>query len=203
MKKKMKLAGLLGAMAMGLLAACEDSSSGQTTFERDIEIIEQYLADQGVSDYNRTSSGIFYHTLQPGTGQVIPTDSIVAVGYEGWLPYGPIFDSSFLRDDTLRLQQGTGSIVGSYAQIDCDTVSTEPLELASCTDCPTLGGGVITGWVEALQLLSVGERTRFYIPSALGYGSRANGAIPGNSVLIFDIEAYGYEGIPDSCATGN
>jgi len=47
---------------------------------------------------------------------------------------------------------------------------------------------VISGWTEGLQLMPKGSKFRLFIPSALGYGSRATGSIPANSMLIFDIE---------------
>jgi peptidyl-prolyl cis-trans isomerase A (cyclophilin A) len=50
-------------------------------------------------------------------------------------------------------------------------------------------GQVIEGWDEGIQLLRVGDKVRFVIPSDLGYGSRgAGGAIPPNATLIFDVE---------------
>jgi FKBP-type peptidyl-prolyl cis-trans isomerase FklB len=51
-------------------------------------------------------------------------------------------------------------------------------------------GGVIRGWVEALQLMPVGSKWKLYIPSDLAYGPSGGpgGAIPGNSALIFDVE---------------
>ena len=50
-------------------------------------------------------------------------------------------------------------------------------------------GGVIQGWVQALQLMPVGSKWKLFIPSDLGYGDRgAGGAIPGGSTLIFEIE---------------
>lgn len=48
--------------------------------------------------------------------------------------------------------------------------------------------GVIQGWIEALQLMSVGDKWRLHIPPALGYGPRAAGLIPPNSALIFEVE---------------
>lgn len=48
--------------------------------------------------------------------------------------------------------------------------------------------GVIAGWVEALQLMSVGAKWRLIIPAELGYGNRAQGSIPAGSVLIFEVE---------------
>ena len=54
----------------------------------------------------------------------------------------------------------------------------------------TLGiGQVIPGWDEGIQLLRVGDRARFVIPSDLAYGSRgAGGVIPPDATLIFDVE---------------
>ena len=47
---------------------------------------------------------------------------------------------------------------------------------------------VIKGWTEGVQLMVVGEKTRFYIPSYLGYGNQPAGKIAPGSLLIFDVE---------------
>ena len=47
---------------------------------------------------------------------------------------------------------------------------------------------VIKGWTEGLQLMSIGSKYRFYIPSDLAYGKRGQSGIPPNSVLVFDVE---------------
>ena len=50
---------------------------------------------------------------------------------------------------------------------------------------------VIKGWTEGLQLMVVGEKTRLFIPSELGYGNRPAGKIGPGSTLIFDVELLG------------
>jgi FKBP-type peptidyl-prolyl cis-trans isomerase len=47
---------------------------------------------------------------------------------------------------------------------------------------------VIPGWEEGVPGMKVGERRKLTVPPGLGYGSQANGKIPPNSTLIFDLE---------------
>jgi len=48
--------------------------------------------------------------------------------------------------------------------------------------------GVIPGWVEGLQLMTVGSKWKLFIPADLGYGNSPQGPIPAGSTLIFEVE---------------
>jgi len=48
---------------------------------------------------------------------------------------------------------------------------------------------VISGWTEGVQLMSEGDKYRFYIPPELAYGASGAGQVIGpNTTLIFDVE---------------
>ena len=50
-------------------------------------------------------------------------------------------------------------------------------------------GGVIQGWVEALQLMPVGSKWKLFVPYNLAYGERSAGAaIKPYSTLVFEVE---------------
>lgn len=47
---------------------------------------------------------------------------------------------------------------------------------------------VIKGWTEGVQLMTVGDKFKFFIPARLGYGNSATGKIAPGSLLIFEVE---------------
>ena len=54
--------------------------------------------------------------------------------------------------------------------------------------------GIIPGWIEALQLMTVGSKHTLFVPPNLAYGDNGAGRLIGpNSVLIFEVELLGIE----------
>jgi len=82
------------------------------------------------------------------------------------------------RDDQVRTHYHGTLIDGTV--FDSSYERGEPAEFPV--------GGVIAGWVEALQLMKAGSKWRLHVPSELAYGGQAVGSIPPHSVLVFDVE---------------
>ena len=102
---------------------------------------------------------------------------------------------SGLRYQILQEGNGAKAVAGKKVsvhykgQLDDGTVFDSSYKRKQPIDF-TLGvGQVISGWDEGIQLLKVGDKARFVIPSDLGYGRNgSSGVIPPNATLIFDVE---------------
>ncbi|MEL7937304.1 FKBP-type peptidyl-prolyl cis-trans isomerase [Pseudomonas delhiensis] len=82
------------------------------------------------------------------------------------------------RDDTVRTHYH-GTLVDG-------TVFDSSYQRGQPAEFPV--GGVIAGWVEALQLMNTGSKWRLHVPAELAYGGQAVGSIPPHSTLVFDVE---------------
>lgn len=72
-----------------------------------------------------------------------------------------------------------GTLIDGHV-FDSSVQRNEPIEFSVT--------GVIPGWVEALQLMSVGDKWKLTIPADIAYGPRGKGDIPPNAVLVFEVE---------------
>lgn len=115
----------------------------------------------------KTPSGLYYTINRPGLGNTAKPGKKITMNYTGKLLDGTTFDSN------------TDPQFGHVA----------PFQF-------TLGSHmVIAGWDEGVQLLKMGCKATFYIPSGLAYGpaGAAGGKIPPNAPLIFDVELVGID----------
>jgi FKBP-type peptidyl-prolyl cis-trans isomerase FkpA len=107
--------------------------------------------------------------VRVGTGPEAVAGRRIEVRYTGWL-----------YDESKTDKKGT--------QFDSGTLPNSSFPVL------TLGAGqVIAGWDQGLVGMKVGGLRRLYIPPSLGYGARANGPIPANSSLVFDVELLGVQ----------
>lgn len=103
-------------------------------------------------------------------------------------------ESSELKMEDIKIGSGKEAINGlkltvhymgkltDGTEFDSSYTRGEPFTL-------TLGAGqVIKGWDQGLVGMKVGGKRKLTIPPQLGYGSQAQGSIPPNSTLIFEIE---------------
>jgi hypothetical protein len=63
--------------------------------------------------------------------------------------------------------------------------------------------GVIKGWTEGVQLMKVGEKTRFWIPAELAYGDKPQRPGAPSGMLVFDIELIGINMPPPGMPQGH
>jgi FKBP-type peptidyl-prolyl cis-trans isomerase FklB len=83
------------------------------------------------------------------------------------------------KENTVKVHY-TGTLIDGTV-FDSSVKRGEPIEFPL--------GGVIAGWTEGVQLMSVGSKYTFYIPSELAYGPNgAGGTIGPNETLIFEVE---------------
>ena len=88
-----------------------------------------------------------------------------------------------------KATKGAGVSVHYKGQLLDGTVFDSSYKRKQPIDFNVGVGQVISGWDEGIQLLQVGDKARFVIPSNLAYGSAgAGGVIPPDATLIFDVE---------------
>lgn len=79
-----------------------------------------------------------------------------------------------------------GAVYGEDEPFDSSFERGEP------TAFPLTEGGLIDGWIQGLDGVTVGSRVMLVIPPELGYGEQGQGEdIPPNSTLVFVIDVLG------------
>jgi FKBP-type peptidyl-prolyl cis-trans isomerase FkpA len=141
----------------------------KTLLVEEAKTIEAYVAEKGLTA-SKTENGLYYVIEKEGTGPETTPGTTMHVNYAGYLLDGKMFDTSLPE-------------VAKANNIFNEGRPYEPLPV-------NVGmGQVIPGWDEGLLLLKKGSKAKFIIPSPMAYGEAgAGGLIPGNSILVFDVE---------------
>ncbi len=131
----------------------------------DDKLLQDYFKEKNIQP-TKTKSGLYYMVSRKGAGPNAKPGKKVTMNYTGKTLNGTVFDSN----------------------TDPQFKHVQPFSF-------TLGmGQVIPGWDEGVQLLQIGSKATFFIPSGLAYGPRAAGPnIPANTVLLFDVEVVGID----------
>jgi len=134
---------------------------------------KQQLAQQAASDKNK-ADGLAYLEANAKKDGVEVTESGLqykeVVSGEGEMP---------TSENTVVVHYKGTLIDGT--EFDSSYTRGEPAEFPVT--------GVIPGWVEALQLMNVGDKFELAIPSDLAYGSKGSGQVIGpDATLLFDVE---------------
>lgn len=64
--------------------------------------------------FEKTASGLRYKIVQQGSGKQAEKGKTVSVHYEGSLPDGQVFDSSFKRKQPIDFALGTGQVISGW-----------------------------------------------------------------------------------------
>lgn len=163
---------LIGTLS--LLSCIDPDQTQEVILERDKEAIEKYLKDNSLSSVKQYSEPIegFYMfwqvSLKEERNALLRGDT-VRVNYTGKTLDNKVFDTSL---EQVAKDKGIYNSGRQY----------QPLKF------PIGYGLTITGFEFAISMMFPGEKATVIFPSRLGYGSQANGAIPPNSPLIFELE---------------
>ncbi|MES2239727.1 MAG: peptidylprolyl isomerase [Bacteroidota bacterium] len=123
----------------------------------------------------KTASGLKYVITQKGNGKKPAQGASISIHYAGFLENGKLFDTSieavaqaFGKFDPNRAAQG------GYQPIPFQAGRKD---------------GMIPGFIEGLDKMSLGDKAVLYIPSHLAYGAGGAGdVIPPHANIIFEIE---------------
>ncbi len=95
------------------------------------------------------------------------------------------------KGDGKEAEAGLGVVVQYIGQLVADaSIFDQSFERGSGIPFQLGTGRVIPGWDEGIDLLQVGDKATFFIPSELGYGAEGtpDGSIPGGAELGFYVE---------------
>lgn len=151
---------ILDVFTSDSLAQMDEAKQKKEWESKEAEILAKYIKDKNINA-QKTNSGVYVETIEPGTGNTVGIGKYVSVNYTGTTFGGLKFDSN--TDSTFQ--------------------HVAPLSFT------TAGGEMTKGFDDGIQLMRKGEHARIYVPSSLAYGAQPDprSGIKPYENLIFDI----------------
>jgi peptidyl-prolyl cis-trans isomerase A (cyclophilin A) len=162
-----------------LKVIADDAKKGEAKKLEAQKVVSQKAAYFAASKAKATTtaSGLKYVITQNGTGVKDAEGSPIYFHYAGYFEDGTLFDSSM------------ASVAKAYGKYDASRDAQGGYKAFPFTVGKK--DGMIPGFIEALDMMTDGEKATFILPSNLAYGEKgAGGVIPPNATLIFEIETY-------------
>ncbi|RDC65262.1 FKBP-type peptidyl-prolyl cis-trans isomerase [Adhaeribacter pallidiroseus] len=129
--------------------------------EQDDLFIQEYLTGNKITNFTKSTTGLYYLPQQVGTGAKIQLGNSVTMHYIGRFLNGQKFESSY--DTGVPLTFTVGGNVASN------------------------GTPVLKGMNEGIVLMNNLEKSTLIIPSHLGYGRSNYGYVPAGTVLVYEL----------------
>lgn len=79
-----------------------------------VKAAQEEALDKLAAGFEKTDSGLRYQLIQKGDGRQAVKGKEVAVHYEGSLPSGQVFDSSYKRNEPISFQLGVGKVIPGW-----------------------------------------------------------------------------------------
>jgi FKBP-type peptidyl-prolyl cis-trans isomerase len=163
--------------------------SGTDTLVWVIDLLEQFSPDASVSGSQTSNGGGKLPTVTTKAGQA----PVVSVPKSS--PSSKLSATTLVQGTGPKLTTGQ-TVVAQYVGVNWRTGKVFSASWPSSSQPDgqpfafKLGGGVITGWNDALPGIRVGSRVMLVIPPALGYGSagQSSAGIKGTDTLVFVID---------------
>lgn len=110
----MRILDIMSEQAFTEIRQREMDSKTSEQKGKDDTLIKDFLQKNGVSNAQRTETGLYYVITQAGEGEVLTAGKKVGVHYLGKLLDGTKFDSSYDRGQPLEFAYNTGSMIKGF-----------------------------------------------------------------------------------------
>lgn len=161
-------------LGFSIMFSCIDSeATDEVIFVKDQEAIDEYIASANLVNVKEVKDPVSGITIiwqeLSDSGITISNGDTASVNYTGRLLNDRIFDTSI-------------ESVARANNLYTESRKYSPLKFR-------LGIALlIPGFEFGVLQLQKGDKATVFIPSLFGYGNQANGNIPANSPLIFEME---------------